>query len=212
MTDPMTHTYDGPVEVITSVQRRRRWTTEEKVRIVEETYLPGNTVSLVARRHGIAANQLFTWRRLMAQGALTAASAGEEVVPASELRAAQQQIRELQRLLGKKTLENEILREVVERVTAPKKVPLRESSWPEGGRGAQLPQRWASRARTSPLGRRPSDVEEVARPRRTRSLSPRSGRSSPTGRPTGTGGCMRSCAAKPRGTGARRRTSSGSTA
>src|SRR4051794_37011264 len=84
------------VEVITSVQRRRRWSTEEKVRIVEETYLPGNSVSLVARRHGIAGNQLFTWRRLMAQGALTAAGAGEEVVPASELRSAHQQIRELQ--------------------------------------------------------------------------------------------------------------------
>src|SRR5215203_5694613 len=69
-------------------------------------------------------------RRLMAQGALTAAGAGEEVVPASELRAAHQQIRELQRLLGKKTLENEILREAVERVTAPKKLPLRVTSWP----------------------------------------------------------------------------------
>ena len=103
------------------------------MRIVEETYLPGNSVSLVARRHGIAGNQLFTWRRLMAQGALTAAGAGE-VVPASELRAAHQQIRELQRLLGKKTLENEILREAVERVAAPKKLPLRVSSWPEGGR------------------------------------------------------------------------------
>ena len=108
MPDPMTGPYEGPpsrserVEVITSVQRRRRWSTEEKVRIVEETYLPGNSVSLVARRHGIAGNQLFTWRRLMAQGALTAAGAGEEVVPASELRAAHQQIRELQRLLGKR--------------------------------------------------------------------------------------------------------------
>src|SRR5215216_2445287 len=110
MPDPMTGYYEGlpraeRVEVITSVQRRRRWSTEEKVRIVEETYLPGNSVSLVARHHGIAANQLFTWRRLMAQGALTAAGAGEQVVPASELRAAHQQIRELQRLLGKKTLE-----------------------------------------------------------------------------------------------------------
>ena len=110
MPDPMTGYYEGlpraeRVEVITSVQRRRRWSTEEKVRIVEETYLPGNSVSLVARHHGIAANQLFAWRRLMAQGALTAAGAGEQVVPASELRAAHQQIRELQRLLGKKTLE-----------------------------------------------------------------------------------------------------------
>ena len=47
MPDPMTGYYEGlpraeRVEVITSVQRRRRWSTEEKVRIVEETYLPGN--------------------------------------------------------------------------------------------------------------------------------------------------------------------------
>ena len=83
MTDPMVSSYDPAcadrVEVITSVQRRRHWTTEEKVRIVEETYLPGNSVSIVARRHGISANQLFTWRRLMARGAFTAAGAGEEV-------------------------------------------------------------------------------------------------------------------------------------
>src|SRR3954468_3388193 len=69
MPDPMIGSYEDPpraerVEVITSVQRRRRWPTEEKVRIVEETYLPGNSVSLVARRYGIAVNQLFTWRRL----------------------------------------------------------------------------------------------------------------------------------------------------
>ena len=55
-------------------------------------------------------------------------------MPASELRAAYQQIHELQRLLGKKTLENEILREAVERVTAPKKLPLRVTSWPGAGR------------------------------------------------------------------------------
>ena len=138
MTDPTVSSYDPPraerVEVITSVQRRRHWTTAEKVRIVEETYLPGQSVSLVARRHGVSANQLFTWRRLMARGAFTAAGAGEEVVPASELRAAHQQIRELQRLLGKKTLETEILREVMERVTAPKKLPWRVTSWPGDGR------------------------------------------------------------------------------
>jgi transposase len=93
------------VEVITGVQRRRRWTPEEKIRIVEETYLPGMSVSLVARKHGIAGNQLFTWRRQMAQGALTAASAGGEVVPASEYRVLEAQARELQRLLGKKTME-----------------------------------------------------------------------------------------------------------
>jgi transposase-like protein len=46
------------VEIITSVQRRRRWMAAEKVRMVEETFEPGMTVSLVARRHGVAPNQL----------------------------------------------------------------------------------------------------------------------------------------------------------
>jgi transposase len=133
MPDRMTGTYDR-VEVITSVQRRRRWTPEEKIRIVEEAYLPGNSVSLVARRHGIAGNQLFTWRRLMTHGALTAAAAGEEVVAASDYRALEAQVRELQRLLGKKTMENELLREAVSRAAGPKKQLLRSTSWPEGGR------------------------------------------------------------------------------
>ena len=74
MSNPTNH-----VEVITSVQRRRRWTASEKVRMVEETFEPGMTVSLVARRRGVAPNQLFTWRRLVAQGSLTAAGSGEEL-------------------------------------------------------------------------------------------------------------------------------------
>jgi transposase len=96
------------------VQRRRRWSAEEKAAIVQETYASGMSVSLVARRHGIAPNQLFTWRRLYASGALSAVGAGEEVVPASEYRSLQHQVRELQRLLGKKTLENEILRDALD--------------------------------------------------------------------------------------------------
>ena len=115
------------VEVITSVQRRRRWSAEEKAAIVQETYAPGMSISLVARRHGIAPNQLFTWRRLYASGALSAVGAGEEVVAASEYRALQHQVRELQRLLGKKTLENEILREALD-LAQPKKRLLRAPS------------------------------------------------------------------------------------
>jgi transposase-like protein len=83
------------VEVITPVQRRRRWSAEEKAAIVQETHAPGMSVSLVARRHGAAPNQLFTWRRLYASGALSAVGAGEEVVAASEYRALQRQAREL---------------------------------------------------------------------------------------------------------------------
>jgi len=129
----MTSTPDR-VEIITSIQRRRRWSPAEKVRMVEETYEPGSTVSLVARRHGVAPNQLFTWRRLAAQGALTAAGAEEEVVPASEYRALQNQVRELHRLLGKKTLEAEILKEALEVAVGPKKGILRLLSSTAGAR------------------------------------------------------------------------------
>lgn len=66
MTEGTTRRYNEG-EVLTGVQRRRRWTREQKVRIVEETSLPGMSVSLVRRRHGISCSQIFTWRRLMAQ-------------------------------------------------------------------------------------------------------------------------------------------------
>jgi transposase len=112
------------IEVITSVQRRRRWSAEEKARIVQETDVPGMSVSLVARQHGIAPNQVFTWRRLYAEGALSAVGAGEAVVPASEYRGLQRKVRELRRLLGKKTLENEVLRDALE-LAQPKKRLLR---------------------------------------------------------------------------------------
>ena len=102
------------VEVILKEQRRRRWSPAEKQALVRRTYEPGMTVSLVARQKGVAASLLFQWRKLEPQGALTAVSAGEEVVPASELVAARAEIAKLQRILDKKTLENEILKEAVE--------------------------------------------------------------------------------------------------
>lgn len=102
------------IEVVTTDQRRRRWSVAEKAELVRRTYEPGMTVSLVARQSGVAASLLFQWRKLERQGALTAVSAGEAVVPASELAAARAEIAKLQRVLGKKTLENEILKEAVE--------------------------------------------------------------------------------------------------
>lgn len=85
----------------------------------------------VARRHGIAPNQLFAWRKLASQGALVATAAEEEVVPASEYRALQAQVKELQRLLGKKTMEGEILKEALEIANGPKKRMLHSISLPK---------------------------------------------------------------------------------
>jgi len=102
------------IEVITSVQRRRRFTVEQKMRLVEESNRPGMSVSHVARNHGVAPSQLFHWRRRMAEGSREAVSADDEVVSAAEVRDLRRQVRELQRVLGKKTMENEILREAVQ--------------------------------------------------------------------------------------------------
>lgn len=109
------------VEVITSVQRRRRWSAQEKQRIVEEAEQPGMSISFVARKYCIHPNQLFSWRRLAHEGAFTAVRAGEEVVPLSELKELRFQVRELQRLLGKKTMEVEILKDAV-RIAREKKL------------------------------------------------------------------------------------------
>ncbi len=67
----MTNTKNNDVEVL-GPGRRRRWTASEKLAMVRETYEPGMSVSLVARRHGVNPNQLFQWRRLERIGALTA--------------------------------------------------------------------------------------------------------------------------------------------
>jgi transposase len=51
------------LEVITGTGRRRRFSDEDKARIVEETLSPGAVVSEIARRHGLSPQQLFGWRR-----------------------------------------------------------------------------------------------------------------------------------------------------
>src|SRR5574340_1035491 len=54
--------------------RRRRWTDEEKLRIVTESLAGSRMASATARRHGISRQQIFTWRRLHREGRLGAAS------------------------------------------------------------------------------------------------------------------------------------------
>jgi transposase len=65
------------LEVITGTGRRRRFSEDEKARVVEETLVPGAVTSEVARRHGLTPQQVFTWRRQARQPA--AASADAEV-------------------------------------------------------------------------------------------------------------------------------------
>ncbi len=125
----MTTLKTGSIEVITSVQRRRRWSAEEKKAMVEEAEQPGSSISQVARKYSVNPNQVFNWRRLMREGALSAVRADEEVVGASEVKQLKVRVRELERLLGKKTLEIEILKEALEMVREKKlllRMPLLE--------------------------------------------------------------------------------------
>lgn len=120
------------VEVITSVQRQRRWTTAEKVRLVEEAMQPGMSVSYVARRAGIAPSQLFAWKRRMLEGGATAVQADDDVVGAGRVRELEKRVRDLERMLGKKTMEVEILKEALD-LAAPKKPVLRLASFDQDG-------------------------------------------------------------------------------
>jgi transposase len=101
------------VEIICSTSKRRRWTAYEKQQMVQETYKPGITVSYIARQHGIPPSQLFYWRKMMENGALTGIKNEEAVVPQSEVNELKKRIKKLEQILGQKTVENEILREAV---------------------------------------------------------------------------------------------------
>ncbi len=57
------------VEVITSTERRRRWSDEEKRRLVAEAFAPGAVISHVARQRGVATSCLFAWRKRFADSA-----------------------------------------------------------------------------------------------------------------------------------------------
>ena len=57
------HTYSVEKLVIVDTGRRRRWSDEEKLRIVTESLAGPRLVSATARRHGLSPGQLFTWRR-----------------------------------------------------------------------------------------------------------------------------------------------------
>lgn len=99
---------------IVQMVSKKRWTSAQKMRMVEESMQPGNSVSRVARQHGISPTLLYKWRKLMLDGGATAVEANEQVVSMSEVTALRKKVAELERVLGKKTMENEVLRAAVE--------------------------------------------------------------------------------------------------
>jgi transposase len=119
------------VEVFSAIQRRRRYSVDQKLAVLAEAAQPGMSISYVARRHGISPSLVFGWRRRMSEGGKEAVRADDEVVASAQVRALEKRIRELERVLGKKTLENEILRDAL-KVAQEKKLISQLPSLPEG--------------------------------------------------------------------------------
>ena len=122
------------VEVITGVARRRRFTTEQKLSVVAETMQPGMSISYVARRHGLSPSLVFRWRQLMSEGGKEAVRVDDDVVGANEVRRLEERVRELERMLGRKTMEVEILKEALDLARAKKAISLSNSVLKDGSR------------------------------------------------------------------------------
>ena len=116
------------IEIITDGGRRRRWSATEKLRIVGETLDDRSSISVVARRNGVAPNLLYRWRRLMPEGGRVAVVADDDVTRNKGVRQLEDRIRELERRLGRKTLEAEILREALDKSRSKNRPCLRGRS------------------------------------------------------------------------------------
>jgi transposase len=123
---------ENPPSAAAARRPRRHYTVEQRIALLDEADKPGQSIGVVARKHGVAPSVVFRWRQLREEGALTGLKAEEPLVPASEMKAARAKIRELQRLLGKKTEEVEILQEALE-IARDRKWITRLPSLPRGG-------------------------------------------------------------------------------
>jgi transposase len=120
------------IEIITDGGRRRHWSSAEKLRIIEETLEGRESISVVARRNGVAPNLLYRWRKLMLEGGSVAVTGDDDVTSNKTVRQMEDRIRELERQLGRKTLEVEILKEAVDRSRVKKPTLLVKSPLKDG--------------------------------------------------------------------------------
>lgn len=110
------------VELLTGDVRRRRWTTEQRLTIIEQSFEPGETVSSTARHHGVTPNLLYRWCRLLSEGGAAAVDSDDPVIGNSEVKKPEDRVRELERMLSRKTMEVEILREALSKADSKKRI------------------------------------------------------------------------------------------
>ncbi len=114
--------------------RRRTFTVEQKRRLLKEAEKPGESISAVGRRFGVAPSMMFQWRRAMDDAGDEGLKGNERVVPESEVKKLKARIAELERALGRKTVDNEILEAAVELAVEKKLISPKHLPKKRGGR------------------------------------------------------------------------------
>ena len=72
----------GQVTVFSGPERRRRWSEEERLRILSEAFAPGACVAEVCRRHDISSALIYTWRRKLLDAGVAQEASAPEALPA----------------------------------------------------------------------------------------------------------------------------------
>lgn len=90
---------------------RKRWNPEQKLAVLQEWRQQGLPMAEVCRRHGLHANQVYRWRKALDRGLL---KDGADLVPKSQIAVLQRKVEELERALGRKALEVDVLKKAFE--------------------------------------------------------------------------------------------------
>lgn len=93
---------------------RRRLTAEQKLAIVQASYEPGVLVAEVARKYNVGHSSLVKWRKHVTEGSLMSITNDQPAVSASEVKKLKKQLKRQEALLGKQSVQIDILREAIE--------------------------------------------------------------------------------------------------
>ena len=111
-----------------TITRGKRYISKaEKVRIVEESYSSDASTVEIARVNKVGLSSLIRWRKQYSAGGIMSVKSDDEVISRKEYQKLQKQNSKLERMLGRKTLETEVLKEAV--IIAREKKLISESAW-----------------------------------------------------------------------------------
>ena len=117
------------VAIIEQTKLRRHLTAEKKLAIVKASYAPDVTVAEIARKYNVGLSTLIKWRKYILKGSLTRVKDNTPPASASEVKKLKKEVQQLQKLLGKKSLQIEILREAVELAREKKLISQQPFPW-----------------------------------------------------------------------------------